>query len=202
MVTQYRYRLIVALAALTTATGVLAQAQVYRYTDTDGRVVYSDRAPPSTAKNVQQKRLGANFIESSEPSIAAQQAAERYPVTLFTFDCGEVCQNAEGLLNKRGVPFAVVNVQTDEQGRARLKTISGDDQAPVLAVGDQLIAKGYNEARWQAMLDQAGYPKTPTGRRTTAAKGVEPAPLPKAAAPAEPARAASPPPKGSDYPKQ
>ena len=62
--------------------------QVYRYTDTDGRIVYSDRAPPPAAKNVQPKRLGANYIETSELPIATQQATERFPVTLYTFDCG------------------------------------------------------------------------------------------------------------------
>mgnify|MGYP003694137603 CR=1 FL=1 len=27
-------------------------------------------------------------------------------------------------------------------------------------VGDKLVAKGFNEARWTAMLDEAGYPKS------------------------------------------
>jgi glutaredoxin len=194
-----RYRPLVALAALAAATGVLAQAPVYRYTDTDGRVVYSDRPPPSTAKNVQARRLGANFVETSEPSIAAQQAAERYPVTLFTFDCGEVCTNAEALLNKRGVPFAVINVQTDEPGRTRMQALSGDDKAPVLAVGDQLIVKGYNESRWQATLDQAGYPKAPNVR--SAATVGRAAPANAAPTPPEAPRAVAPPAKGTDYPK-
>ena len=83
-----------------------AGQQVYRYVDKDGRVVYSDRAPPpATRRTCRPKRLGANFIETSEPPLAAQQATERYPVTLYTFACGELCQNAEALLNRRGVPF-------------------------------------------------------------------------------------------------
>jgi glutaredoxin len=194
-----RYNAVLALAALATASGVLAQASVYRYTDTDGRVVYSDRPPPTSAKNVQAKRLGVNLVETSEPSLAAQQASERYPVTLFTFDCGEVCTNAEGLLNKRGVPFSVVNVQTDEPGRTRMQALTGDDKAPVLAVGDQLIVKGYNESRWQATLDQAGYPKAPATR--TAATAGRTAPASPAPVVAEPPRAVSPPAKGTDYPK-
>ena len=36
------------------------------------------------------------------------------------------------------------------------KPLTGDDKAPVLAVGDKLIAKGYSESRWQALLDEAG----------------------------------------------
>ena len=40
-------------------------------------------------------------------------------MTLFTFECGEVCQNAEALLNKRGVPFTIVNVQPTSEGHDR-----------------------------------------------------------------------------------
>lgn len=192
------------IAAVAVAGQALGQgAPVYRYTDPDGKVVYSDRAPPANAKGVQTKRLGGNFIETSEPSIAAQQASEKYPVTLFTFNCGEVCQNAEALLNKRGVPFATVNVQSDEQGMARMQALTSDDKAPVLAVGDQLIVKGYNEARWQATLDQAGYPKTPTTRRAPPVAR----PADTAAAPPPPpapdgTRSLAPPAKGRDYPAQ
>ncbi len=114
-----------ALALAVTAFAVSAQS-VYRYVDPDGRIVYSDRPPPPDVKNVQTKRLGANYVETSEPSLTAQMAAERFPVTLYTFDCGEICQNAEGLLNRRGVPFTTVDVQKDEQGRLRLHTLKID----------------------------------------------------------------------------
>ncbi len=196
-------RCTVAVVGIALSAQSLGQgAPVYRYTDPDGKVVYSDRPPPANAKGVQTKRMGGNYIETSEPSIAAQQASEKYPVTLFTFDCGEVCQNAEALLNKRGVPFALVNVQSNEQGMARMQALSNDDKAPVLAVGDQLIVKGYNETRWQATLDQAGYPKTPASRRTPqAARPADTAAPPVAPAP-DGTRSLAPPPKGGDYPKQ
>ena len=87
------------------------------------------------------------------------QASERFPVTLYTFACGAVCENAEGLLNRRGVPFTTVNVE-DAKGAEQLKKLTGEQQAPVLQIGDKLIAKGFNEARWTAMLDEAGYPKS------------------------------------------
>jgi glutaredoxin len=197
--TMHVHRAFLGLAALLVATGVAAQQQVYRYVDNDGRVVYSDRPPPASVKNVQTKRLDANMVETSEPSIVAQQAAERFPATLFTFECGEVCQSAEGLLNKRGVPFSSVNVQKDEAGLARMKELSGDDKAPVLALGDKLIVKGYNEARWQAALDEAGYPKAPSPRRTVAGGRTEPPPPPPVIT--EPPKSMAPPPRGGDYPK-
>ena len=196
------HRTILGLAALALAAAAFAQApQVYRYKDADGRIVYTDRPPPPSAQGVQMRAVGGNFVETSEPSLAAQQAAERYPVTLFTFDCGEVCQSAEAVLNKRGVPFTRVDVQTDEQGRARMKELTGDDKAPVLAVGDKLIGKGYNESRWQSLLDEAGYPKTQPSRRAAPAARTAEAPPPPQPVP-DGMRSLAPPPKGGDYPKQ
>jgi glutaredoxin len=179
------------------ATGAMAQgAQVYRYVDKDGRIVYSDRAPPADSKDVQAKRLTPNFIENNELPIAVTQAAEKFPVKLYTFACGTVCQNAEALLNKRGVPFSIVNVE-DAKGAELLLKLTGAQQAPVLQVGDKLVAQGFNEARWTAMLDDAGYPKSPPRRVAVKVPSERAAPI---APPAEAAQAVDTP--GSGYPKQ
>jgi len=187
--------LVVGVAATVIAPAASAQQQVYRYVDKDGKVVYSDRSPPTDSKDVQAKRLSANFIESNTVPMATTQAAERFPATLYTFACGTVCQNAEALLNRRGVPYTTVNVE-DVKGAEQLKKLTGEQQAPVLQLGDKLVAKGFNESRWQAMLDEAGYPKS-APRRTTTPKGApEPAPPPPASAPPEAV-----PVPGGGYPK-
>jgi glutaredoxin len=184
--------------AFAMAAGALAQTtggQVYRYEDAQGRVVYSDKPPPSDAKKAQSKRIGANYIETDQAPLATQVATERYPVPLYTFACGEVCQTAEGLLNKRGVPFSTVNVEEPAKA-ARLQALTGEMTAPVLQVGDKLVAKGYNEARWTAMLDEAGYPKAPPPRRTVpGSRAPEPPP-------AAESQSAAPAPKGGGYPVQ
>ncbi|HEY1327789.1 MAG TPA: glutaredoxin family protein [Casimicrobiaceae bacterium] len=191
-------RSLIAIALFGLAATVAAQTQVYRYTDADGRIVYSDRPPPGNAKDVQPKRLGANYIETSQMPLAAQQAVARFPVTLYTYDCGDVCQQAEGLLNRRGVPFTAVDVTQPENG-AKLQSLTGEQRVPVLQVGDKL-EKGYLESRWQAALDEAGYPKAPPQRTTSTPRApaekhaAAPAPAPTQPSVATPA-------KGSDYPK-
>ncbi|HEY2865285.1 MAG TPA: glutaredoxin family protein [Casimicrobiaceae bacterium] len=164
------------LVGLLLAIGcAIAQTQqVYRYLDTDGRVVYSDKPPPADARNAQAKRIGRNSIETSELSFATQQAQERFPVTLYTFSCGVVCDTAQGLLNKRGVPHTVVDVAQGD-GADRLKKLTNGLEAPALQVGDQ-VATGFNEARWQTMLSDAGYPKTPPARTMAIGRPSPPAP--------------------------
>ena len=88
-------------------------------------------------------------------------------------------------------------------GLAKLQALTGGKQVPVLQVGDKLVAKGLLESRWQAMLDEAGYPKTPAPRRTPPPGAKEPTP-PKAETTAQSSEAAGSPPaeKEGGYPKQ
>jgi glutaredoxin len=162
-----------AIVALGLAAGASAQEkQLYRYIDADGHVVYTDKSPPPTAKNVQPKKITANVIETNEVPLASRLASEKYPVTLYTSDCGELCRNAEGLLNRRGVPFTTIDVAQPD-GMAKLQALTGANAVPVLQVGEKLVSKGFLESRWQSMLDEAGYPKTPPPRRTPAGRASE-----------------------------
>jgi hypothetical protein len=160
---------IAAVLAVFATAAVAQNQQVYRYVDKDGRVVYSDRGPPSDARDIQSKRLRGNVIENNEVPVAAQQAQERFPVTLYSFDCGEVCTQAEGLLNRRGVPYSGVNVETPE-GAEQLSKMTGELRAPVLQVGDRTFIKGFSAAPWNKALDDAGYPKAQAPRTTVAGR--------------------------------
>ena len=189
---------IAALAALS----ALAHAQtLYRYLDANGRVVYSDQPPPTTARDVQPKRLPENIIETDPVPLATRQAAARFPLTLYTFDCG-VCREAQAMLAKRGVPYETV-VITEEKGAERLKALTGQQSGPVLQVGNKQVIQGYNEERWQAVLDEAGYPKNAPPARAAAAAPAAAAPAAAAPAAAAPpaSEAATPPQRGHDYPK-
>lgn len=189
--------LIVALTALSSAA---SGESLYRYLDPSGRVVYSDQPPPPSARQVEPKRLPQNVIETDPVPFAAKEAAEKNPVTLYTFDC-EVCKQAESLLAKRGVPFKSVIV-SEEAGAAKLMALTGKQSAPVLQIGEKQVMTGFNADRWHAMLDQAGYPKSAPSRqvaRTQAAPAAEPTDAAaRPAAPMAPPAAATP---GSDYPK-
>jgi glutaredoxin len=138
-------------------------------------------------------------IETDPTPLQARQAAEHFPVTLYTFDC-DVCREAQALLVKRGIPFQTVIV-TEEQGAAKLKALTGKQAAPVLTIGDKQVLQGYNEERWQAMLDEAGYPRTAPRARAQPRRDEVAAKAGAAAAP--PAAAADEPPAGpgTGYPK-
>ncbi|HEX7271265.1 MAG TPA: DUF4124 domain-containing protein [Casimicrobiaceae bacterium] len=188
-----------ALIAICGSGLAIAQVQqVYRYVDPEGRVVYSDKPPPPNARDAQAKRIGRNTIETSNLSYTSALAEERFPVTLYTFGCGTICDTASALLNKRGVPHTVVDVGQGD-GADKLKRLTGGLDAPALQVGDQFTT-GFNENRWQSMLTDAGYPQTPAPRTAPVGRAPSPpptpAPVPNAAVEAPPSAS----PKG-DYPK-
>ena len=170
-----RIALVCGIAVAVFSAVTVAQQQVYRYVDKDGRVIYTDRAPPPDGKEVQAKRLSPNYIENNDAADRNRAGRAALSGDALHVSCGAVCQNAEALLNRRGVPFTTVNVE-DQKGAELLMKLTGAQQAPVLQVGDKLVAKGFNEARWTAMLDDAGYPKSPPSRRVDGQSGRAAAP--------------------------
>ena len=182
---------------------VLAQAQMYRWVDDNGKVHYSDRAPLSGAKNVQKQSISVGQSSSASLPYALQQAVRNFPVTLYTSEvCKEPCDQARELLNKRGVPYSEVTV-TDEADLAQLKKLSGDSVVPVMTVGRE-VYKGFESGAYKAALDSAGYPTSsllppgvqarqpvikPVQKAAPAAAGAEGSP---ATAPQETANTAAP----------
>jgi glutaredoxin len=145
------------------ASSVLAQAQQYRWIDEKGSVQYGD-APPASAKKVE--RLGPKKDDAAAPEQgtapplpAEVQAIQKdYPVTLYTSPlCKQPCAQAREALNKRGIPFSEFQVWNEET-LEKLKAATGADGVPAIVVG-RTAYSGFESARYDAMLDLAGYPK-------------------------------------------
>lgn len=147
------------LAALLAAGTANAQT-TYRWVDpASGRTVFSDQPPPAGARQVS-RQAGVGPADDAAPqSYATRQAAEKFPVTLYTAaDCVEPCKQARDLLNGRGVPFTEKLLQTNAD-IAELKQRLGEEaMAPTVAIGRQ-FNRGFEAGAWNNLLDLAGYPK-------------------------------------------
>jgi len=153
---------LVAVACLWIACGDCS-AQMYRWTDDQGRVHYTQTPPPTQAKDVQRKNLRSNKATGSvDLPYATQIAAKNYPVTLYTQpDCGSPCDDARAALAKRAVPFREVSVAS-QADIDEVKRVSGGEKLPLIVVGSQFHI-GFQEGLINGLLDTAGYP--PTGQR-------------------------------------
>lgn len=107
---------------------------------------------------------------------ALAQAAQRYPVTLYTAkDCAP-CDSARSFLNQRGIPFSEKTIGSNAD-LAALKDLAHTSNVPALTIGTQTL-DGFSDATWSQYLDAAGYPKTsqlPQGWQNAAASPLAPA---------------------------
>ena len=144
-----------AACALCCAASGFAQ---YKYVDANGRVTYSDLPPPTNARDVTQKKLNDAAAPATALPFELQQAATRYPVTLYTGDRCAPCEEGRAYLRNRGIPFAEKTVSSGDD-IAAFRQQSPDGTAPVIDVGGRK-AVGFAQSSWSALLDNAGYPAT------------------------------------------
>jgi glutaredoxin len=152
-----RMRILVAVT-LAVAAGA-ASAQLYRWTDEQGRVHVTDTPPPPNAKNVQKKAVPAPSASAPAPvePYSLTLLRKNFPVTLYSTPGCDACDDARKLLNARGIPFDEISVISDQQ-IAELKQAANTNSVPAMIVGST-VQRGFEEGAYNKLLDAAGYPK-------------------------------------------
>ena len=164
-----KFRRLLIGAALLAAAAAGAQT-TYRWIDkSSGQTVFSDQAPPPGARQVV-KQTSAAQVDDQQLPYATRQAAEKFPVTLYTTaNCIEACQQARNLLNGRGIPFAEKMLKNEQEFAELARLLSSEAGVPSLLVGQQSL-RGLADDAWNNLLDLAGYPKSaPYGARPSGA---------------------------------
>jgi glutaredoxin len=173
-----------ALAGLLLAGPALAQ---YKIVAPDGSVTYTDRPPADARLNVTPLgRTPAAVAAAGAPSaqplpLELRQAAQRFPVTLYTSAECPACDSGRQWLQQRGVPYSERRIDTEADARA-LADLTGARTVPALTIGAQPV-RGFAADEWAAFIDAAGYP-----RENRLPRGWQPPPVsPLVAAPPRPA---------------
>jgi glutaredoxin len=132
-----------------------AHAQLYKWTDANGKTHFSDQPPPSGAKPATLKSARTGTVTPDMP-YALATAARNFPVTLYTTKpCGG-CDQGRSYLRTRGIPFNEKTVST-AQDEAKLKEAGSDGNLPFVTIGSSKII-GYSQAEWESALNVAQYP--------------------------------------------
>jgi hypothetical protein len=167
---------ILLLACLISLSLSVQAGELYRWVDKDGKMNYGD-VPPTGATDVERIKLSGETTRNEDLPYETRRAQQNFPVTLYVSKvCGETCDQARSMLNKRGIPFSEKALETKQDVEA-FKQLSGIGSAvPVLAVGKNFL-RGFLESQWNSELDFAGYPKSAPYRapRAPAANSVSPA---------------------------
>jgi glutaredoxin len=137
-----------------------AGAQVYKWTDAQGTVHYTDTPPPQQRASQLKTPPPGETGQAALPYELAR-AVKANPVTLYTTTRSACagCDQGRALLHARGIPYTEKTVDTDED-KEQLRQLSGKLELPLLVVGSRKVA-GFQDAAWQAALSAAAYPRSP-----------------------------------------
>jgi len=169
------------LAALAVLCAAPAHGQLYKWKDARGVTHYTDTPPPD---NRPARTVSAPTAAVTGPALPAElaQAAARHPVTLYTTTACDACRLGRALLAARGIPYREKTVDSAAD-HAVLKAAGSDGQLPLLRVGGNKQI-GFEQATWDGLLTDAGYPAG-----TLLPPGYRQAPATPAAPPADAAAA-------------
>ncbi len=143
--------------ALLAATALPALA-LYKVVQPDGSVTYTDRPPaPGGGRVITLGRDAAPVAPEVVLPLELRQAAQRYPVTLYTSAECTPCDNGRRLLQQRGVPYSERLISSEDDAAALERAVGGRT-VPALTIGAQPL-RGLSESDWTAFLDAAGYPR-------------------------------------------
>jgi glutaredoxin len=142
---------------LAAAFGSLPAQALYKVVGPDGKITYTDRPTPSSDGKVQTVNKRGGVADDVAMPTELRQAAQRFPVTLYTTtECGP-CDSGRMLLRQRGIPYTEKSVTRPEETEA-LKRITGSLELPALTIGGQIL-HGLESTEWNTYLDSASYPK-------------------------------------------
>lgn len=134
-----------------------AQAQIYKWVESDGKKNYSDKPPPTSVGGIEVKSTSTSEKNVELPYELAH-AVKNMPVTLYSADNVSQSLAAKNFLMKNGIPFSEKTILTNED-IDQLKQITGSTQVPVLFIGHNKLS-GFNASEWRTTLTQAGYPES------------------------------------------
>lgn len=135
-----------------------ASAGVYKWTDAQGRVQYSD-SPPPAAKSTQLKLQ--SFTGQAQVS---QASGADSGVTIYTTEWCGVCKKAKAFFAQNGVPYREWDVEKTEFGAIKFNQLGGGG-VPLITVGAKKMA-GFDANGFMALWR----PQSPKSQQKNSAK--------------------------------
>lgn len=148
-------------AAMNAAVGLPAWAQ-HRVVEPDGRITYTDRPLSYEQARPGGERSAGEGVGNPPGSdwtaglpYDQRQAAQRWPVRLYTSPACPACDQGRDWLRRQGVPVREGQVLREEDVTELLRE-TGGRELPVLMVGGQRLL-GFASSEWGELLRLAGY---------------------------------------------
>jgi glutaredoxin len=133
-----------AVFLILTVLPLSAPAGMYKWTDAEGNVHYSDQRPPDGAES---QTIEGQISVFTPVKVEPSSAGEMRPVTragdvvMFTTSSCPYCLKAKAWLRKQGVRFREIDIEQSERNRAMFVQAGGR------GVPHTVVNRGGNEIR-------------------------------------------------------
>ncbi len=156
------------LITIGTLAGGAAQAQLFRWTDAEGRTHYSNVAAPGSATVINDRaappapaaqpsvKPAPVRIEASPsgPAPAPQPVAasgKQPRVVMYSTSWCPYCEKARAMFRARGIEYTEFDIEQSTQARAAHRELGGRG-VPLILVGFEAL-RGFNEQRVLAAIE-------------------------------------------------
>ena len=141
-------RLLLALLALLVAAN--AAAQVYRWTDEKGRVMYGNQAPSSAQATVVQDRIQSYSAPEVRAPASRTAIATTQPVVMYATSWCGYCAKARAYFAKNRIAYVEYDVEKNPAANAEFKRLGGRG-VPLIVQGGNMM-RGFSEKSFEAFV--------------------------------------------------
>ena len=149
------------LALLACLLAASAAAQVYKWTDPQGKTHYGDTPPdPATSQRLKldvrsyegpaQVVDWAAIIRRKSPASAS---ARTHSITMYSTSWCPHCKRARAYFAERGIAYDEIDVEANEKNNKEFKEAGGGG-VPLIVVGDKAM-RGFDPGRMDALLGKS-----------------------------------------------
>lgn len=130
---------------------VAASAEVYKWTDAQGRVHFSDKRGHKNAEVVKVRVNSYQHVSYSTVFPSAKATADSRQVILYGTEwCGH-CKNARRYFQEKGIAYRDLDIEKDAAAKRDFEAMDGRG-VPVILVGNQRM-NGFSPAGFQRLYE-------------------------------------------------
>jgi glutaredoxin len=129
---------------------VTGRAEMYKWTDADGAVHYTDTPPPDNRPTIEIKGTISSYTSAEIVSMsdgAAPAKTKNKSVIMYAASWCGVCKTAKKYFKQQGISYQEYDIETSEQGKRGFAKLNGKG-VPIILVGNQRL-NGFNPGHFQ-----------------------------------------------------
>jgi glutaredoxin len=130
----------------------LSAVELYKWTDKDGKIHYSDRQPPELkAEKLDikiQSFTGPPVVTDWQEVLAAKP--EKQQVTIYTTEWCGICKRAKAHMQKNKIAYKEFDIEKNATGQRDYNKLNGNG-VPIILVGKQRM-DGFSPERFDQLL--------------------------------------------------